>query len=614
MGEQQASQQGVAVYMRVSGEDQRRRGTIDNQRPDLDRWLNAQGFKPYGWYEDDAVSGHWVPFSKRPAGRRLLADARAGHVNLVLVWCLDRFGRNAVEILKAVEDLEQAGARLFSYKESFDTRTPPGRLMLGILASVAEFEWESIMERSTAGIERRLGREDGTGWMGGPVPYGYRVEGKEQTARLVPDETPLGLADDPILTYAGVVRLIYALTVEQQQSGTQIAKRLNAMGVPTAFALRGLTRFRRRSPKGDEDKPVLHTWKADKVTHMLSNSTYKGERPFGRRQRHESGREVVTYRVPALVTLAQWDAAQAVLASHQRWNVHNAQATQDYLLRGMLRCAHCGLLYGGAGVSYACMGRRHAARLYGDVYADARRCHGASLSKARIEAAVWAKAEHLIRHCEEAHQSLAARYAGQTDEGAKLRAQLAAKQQESGTQQGQRDTILTYYRTGHMTEADLTHQLDAIAAEQANLADEIAVLTKALTAADDTAAQLADVDAFLTDLEAWYDAEPVTPERQRATLEKIVERMEVRTELNEETGKRRAVVDVHWWFDDPEKSEGQKVDHVRRTARRTGPSIAEGKLRPQYTTLVYCEGQHAQAILYTRDLRDTGYPFRSRKV
>jgi hypothetical protein len=57
---------GVAVYMRVSGEDQRRRGTIENQRPDLDRYLAAYGHKPYGWYEDDAVSGHWVP---SPSGR-----------------------------------------------------------------------------------------------------------------------------------------------------------------------------------------------------------------------------------------------------------------------------------------------------------------------------------------------------------------------------------------------------------------------------------------------------------------------------------------------------------------------------------------------------------------
>jgi site-specific DNA recombinase len=193
MSEQEALPS-VAVYMRVSGEHQRRRGTIETQRPDLDRYLSAYGIKPYGWYEDEAVSGHWMPFPDRPQGKRLLADAQAGHVNLVLVWRLDRFGRNAVEILKAVQELEEAGARLVSLKEQFDTRTAAGRLMLGILAAVAEFEWESIMERTVAGIERKL---DSGGWMGGPIPYGYLVEGKEREAHFVLDEEPLGIPEYP---------------------------------------------------------------------------------------------------------------------------------------------------------------------------------------------------------------------------------------------------------------------------------------------------------------------------------------------------------------------------------------------------------------------------------
>jgi site-specific DNA recombinase len=146
----------VGPYMRVSGEDQRRKHTVENQRPDLDRYLSAYGWTPYGWYVDEAVSGHFVPFQERPAGRRLLEDAGAGHINLVVVWRLDRFGRNAYEILGAVRALERAGTRLVSLKEQFDTRSSAGRLMLGILASMAEFEWDSIQERTDAGMQRRL--------------------------------------------------------------------------------------------------------------------------------------------------------------------------------------------------------------------------------------------------------------------------------------------------------------------------------------------------------------------------------------------------------------------------------------------------------------------------
>jgi site-specific DNA recombinase len=296
--QQDGQQGGVAVYLRVSGEDQRRKGTIENQRPDLDRYLNAYALAPYAWYEDEAVSGAWVPFGERPQGRRLLADAQAGHVQLVLVWRLDRFGRNAYEILGAVRELERAGARLVSLKEAFDTRTPPGRLMLGILASVAEFEWESIVERAEAGIDRKL---DGGGWMGGPVPYGYRVEGAAPHARLVPDETPLGIPEYPSLSAADVVRLIYALTVDEHKSGGDIADRLNAMHVPTSFQRRGLTRYRRPG----SDVPALHIWRPDTVIVILNNPTNKGVYTFGRYRRHNRTRErqVVTIVMPALVSV-----------------------------------------------------------------------------------------------------------------------------------------------------------------------------------------------------------------------------------------------------------------------------------------------------------------------
>jgi site-specific DNA recombinase len=564
MSEQpEASPRGVAVYLRVSGEDQRRKGTIENQRPDLDRYLAAYGLAPYGWYEDEAVSGHWVPFPERPQGRRLLADAQAGHVTLVLVWRLDRFGRNAVEILKAVEELEQAGARLVSLKEQFDTRTAAGKLMLGILAAVAEFEWDSIMERSEAGTQRKLARADGAGWMGGRVPYGYRVEGKEGNAQLVLDDTPLGIPDFPQMTAADVVRLIYQLTVEEKASARVIADKLNAMGVPTDFARRGLDRFRHL----DVEKPVLHVWKGFTVTSLLRNPTYKGLRPFGQRARHpghNSHREVVTYPVPALVSVATWDAAQAVLTSHQFWNVRNEQKTRDFLLAGMLVCATCGRHYIGDSQHYACVGRRRATYLYGRALAASRRCDALTLPKAPLQAEIWASVDWYIHHPDETHAQVAAELSGQADTSAQLRAQLAAQQQAADAQQGERDRIYTLHRKGIMTETDLTHQIDAIAAEQVQTSAQIAQLTRDLAAADETGARLAGVDAFLADLLAQYDAEPLTPQRKRAILEQFVHKMTVTTEVDAETGLLRPLVRVSYAFERPDGP-----GHVLRTPGRT---------------------------------------------
>jgi site-specific DNA recombinase len=214
---------GLGIYMRVSSEEQRAQGTIETQRSAADRWLAVQDITPYGWYPDDGVSGT-VPFAQRPEGARLLADALAGHIKTLVVWRLDRLGRNALAVLQAVEALERAGIRLVSITESFDTSTPAGRLQLNMLATIAQFERDSIVQRSTEGAARRLHEQ---GWMGSRAPYGYRVEGKDREARLrVCEELIEGLA----VSEAGIIRLIYHLAVEQGLSCQRIAEHLNARG------------------------------------------------------------------------------------------------------------------------------------------------------------------------------------------------------------------------------------------------------------------------------------------------------------------------------------------------------------------------------------------------
>jgi site-specific DNA recombinase len=267
----------VGVYLRVSTMLQKRRGAIETQRPDTERYLAAFGMAPYAWYEDEAVSGHWVPFGERPQGRRLLADAKAGHVTLVLVWRLDRFGRNAVEILKAVQELEEAGARLVSLKESFDTRTAGGRLMLTMLAGMAEYEWESIRERSEAGVARKL--EEG-GWPGGRVPFGYKVEGERPHSHLILDDqeplitTPSGA----VMTATEIVQMMYRLLIDEKMSTIQIADRLNELGVPTYFVRRD-----QRYHRGERDAEPMAIWRAGVVNKILSNPANKGLYTFGRR-------------------------------------------------------------------------------------------------------------------------------------------------------------------------------------------------------------------------------------------------------------------------------------------------------------------------------------------
>jgi DNA invertase Pin-like site-specific DNA recombinase len=92
-----------------------------------------------------------------------MPDARM--VDTVVVWRLDRFGRNLRHLITAIEDLNAAGVSFVSTGEHIDTASPTGRLLLGIMGSFAEFERERIRERIHAGLARarrqgqKLGRK-----------------------------------------------------------------------------------------------------------------------------------------------------------------------------------------------------------------------------------------------------------------------------------------------------------------------------------------------------------------------------------------------------------------------------------------------------------------------
>ena len=162
----------VALYMRVSSEEQRERETIETQREALERSAEKSGFEVVETYADDGISGT-IPLHERPAGRRLLEDAKADTFETVLVYRLDRLGRTQLGILDAADRLERMGVALRSSTENFETVTPGGRLFFQLLGSFAEFERGSIRQRTRDGLHRayRNGRQTGT------IPYAYTIAG-----------------------------------------------------------------------------------------------------------------------------------------------------------------------------------------------------------------------------------------------------------------------------------------------------------------------------------------------------------------------------------------------------------------------------------------------------
>lgn len=141
------------AYVRVSTDDQ----NTNAQRHAIESRYNINR-----WFSDEATSGA-IKSKERAGFGHLLNYVREG--DSVVVYAVDRLGRNTIDVLETVETLQEKGVAVLSIREGFDLSTPMGKAMLTMLAAMAELERSSIKERQMAGIKRAkaegkaLGRE-----------------------------------------------------------------------------------------------------------------------------------------------------------------------------------------------------------------------------------------------------------------------------------------------------------------------------------------------------------------------------------------------------------------------------------------------------------------------
>src|SRR5262252_239138 len=146
----------AAIYARVSTFDQE----PENQLAELRRYATARSWTATE-YVDRGVSG---AKDRRPALDEVLKDARRRRFDVVVVWRLDRLGRNLRHLIVLLEELHALGIAFVSLGEGIDATTAAGKLQMHILGAIAEFERERIRERVVAGLRRakaqgtRLGR------------------------------------------------------------------------------------------------------------------------------------------------------------------------------------------------------------------------------------------------------------------------------------------------------------------------------------------------------------------------------------------------------------------------------------------------------------------------
>lgn len=136
-----------AIYARVSTTDQ----NCELQLRELREYVSRRAWEPAAEYIDAGFSG---AKASRPALDRLMAAAARRDFDCVLVWKIDRFGRSVLHLSQQLAALTSYGVRFIAVSQALDTdaSNPSSRLMLTILAGVAEFEREIIRERTLAGV------------------------------------------------------------------------------------------------------------------------------------------------------------------------------------------------------------------------------------------------------------------------------------------------------------------------------------------------------------------------------------------------------------------------------------------------------------------------------
>ena len=174
-----------AIYTRKSTEEglEQAFNSLDAQREACAAFILSQAHEGWEQVHDHYDDGGWSGGNMdRPGLKQLLADVAAGHVNVIVVYKVDRLTRSLADFARIVDTLDKVGASFVSVTQAFNTTNSMGRLTLNVLLSFAQFEREVTSER----IRDKVAASKKKGmWMGGPVPLGYKLGDRKL---LVDDE------------------------------------------------------------------------------------------------------------------------------------------------------------------------------------------------------------------------------------------------------------------------------------------------------------------------------------------------------------------------------------------------------------------------------------------
>ena len=328
----------VAAYARVSTNSEEQLTSYEAQVKHYTEYIKCREHTD-NWqfvevYTDRGITG--TSTAKREGFNRMMQDALAGKIDLIITKSVSRFARNTVDTLTAIRRLKEHGVEVYFEEQNIYTLDGKGELLLTIMSSIAQEESRNISENVTWGIRKRFA--DGKVSMPYKRFMGYR-RGEDGIPKIVEAE-------------AGIVRGIFRRFLEGATS-TMIAKELNGAGIPCPA---------RKSQLGEDetgtekDKRKIARWSPSTVESILTNEKYKGDAILQKTYCTDyiqktfvenDGSEIPKYYAqnshPAIISAEVFDLVQMEL----EWRKSlNGSYSGKSCFASRVVCGDCGAFYG----------------------------------------------------------------------------------------------------------------------------------------------------------------------------------------------------------------------------------------------------------------------------
>ncbi|MEJ1929566.1 recombinase family protein [Nostoc sp. NIES-2111] len=525
-----------ACYMRVSTDDQRDKKTILQQREQLHRHAKQHGITFAKEYIDEGESGS-KPFEDRPGAAALIADAQAKAFDTLLLCDWDRLSRDLNIGSTILHMLEKSlRVKVESITQPME-KSDEGRFMRNLQLVFAEYERMKIRSRTMRGAYHEAPKE--ARYLGGPRPFGYRIEGLKREAKYVLNELPIpGIQ----LSEAEIMREIYKRAASRE-SCVKIAGWLEGLKVPTVYLSDG------KPLKATRAAHSSAIWRPSRVRNMIVNPMYKGQHTYGKK-----GEKPVVRAVPAIVTPELWQQAQAALKANCMFSSRNAK--NNYLLRGLMKCndAKCGLTFIGTVANrrsgkhefyYICNGKHCARGLYGLEY---KRCPSKAVNGTRAEDLVWSEIEGFLRNPGEVLKQLEARQKANGEDSKQSLRRLAKLEAELRIKDDARRKIILREAEGIIDLQTMREMLKQLDKQADSIRENIQALKEEERDASENREQLRSVEGLLSDIRARLDG-PLPFVLKRAIVELLVHSIKVET--TKFRGKNASKLHVCYKFDAP---------------------------------------------------------------